>query len=162
VSTTRRRYAETTTVPAARSREEIETLVERYGASNFTSGWIRGRQHGVSFAAHGRLVRFTITLPTAEDAIEKAPRRYSWQEPSKESIAKWLDQETRRLWRCLLLAIKAKLEVVDSGIHTFEQEFLAHVVTTDNRTVYESLKLADSGVRMLEAGQPMPEEDNRD
>ena len=39
------------------------------------------------------------------------------------------------------LLSKAKLESVASNIDTFEEAFLAHVVTLDNRTVYEHTAL---------------------
>ena len=45
--------------------------------------------------------------------------------------------------------MKAKLEVVETGIETFEQAFLANIVTADNMTVYERLTMEDSGVKML-------------
>ena len=38
------------------------------------------------------------------------------------------EQERRRLWRALLLNIKAKLEAVESGISVFDEEFMAHIV----------------------------------
>ena len=41
----------------------------------------------------------------------------------------------RRLWRSMLLVIKAKLEAVNSGIVTIEQEFLAHIVLPDGSVV---------------------------
>jgi hypothetical protein len=34
-----------------------------------------------------------------------------------------MEAETRRRWRALALAIEAKLEVVDTGIASFEHEF---------------------------------------
>jgi hypothetical protein len=43
----------------------------------------------------------------------------------------------RRLWRALLLAIKAKLEVVESGLAIFEEEFLSNIVMPDGCTVGE-------------------------
>jgi hypothetical protein len=43
--------------------------------------------------------------------------------------------EMRRRWRSLALAIKAKLEVVASGIATFDEEFMAHLVLPDGTTV---------------------------
>ena len=38
---------------------------------------------------------------------------------------------------CPALVIKAKLEVVQSGITTLESEFMAHIVMPDGRTVAE-------------------------
>lgn len=103
------RYAAKTTVPVARSRDEIERVLSRYGADAFAYGWDTGRSV-ISFRAHGRFIRFAMDVPP---------------EP----------QEERQRWRALLLVIKAKLEAVESGITTFEEEFLAHVVLPDNRTV---------------------------
>jgi hypothetical protein len=40
----------------------------------------------------------------------------------------------------LALVIKAKLEAVDSGITTFEDEFLAHIVMPDGQTVASHIK----------------------
>jgi hypothetical protein len=51
----------------------------------------------------------------------------------------------------LLLALRAKLEVVESGIATFDEEFLAHIVTPENMTVYEALKMHEGGMLMLGA-----------
>jgi hypothetical protein len=41
----------------------------------------------------------------------------------------------RARWRALALVIKAKLEAVESGITTFEEEFLAHIVLPDGTTL---------------------------
>lgn len=49
------------------------------------------------------------------------------------------DSEVRRRWRSLALAVKAKLEVVATGISTFESEFLAHIVLSNGATVGESV-----------------------
>lgn len=143
-------FAEGTTVPVAKTRGEIEALVEKYGAARFASGWDETGKAAVSFAIKGRLVRFALQLPGLEEGRKKAPRRYTWKTPTDAQAQKWVDAETRRRWRCLLLAIKAKLEVVETGIETFEQAFLANIVTDNNLTVYERLKIAeDDGTLLL-------------
>ena len=126
------RYAEKTKVPVARSRDEIERVLGRYGANAFGYGW-DGTRSVVSFRAQGRFIRFAMDIPA--DA-----------------------QEERQRWRALLLVIKAKLEAVESGITTFEEEFLAHVVLPDNRTVGEWLlpQVADAYVNGGMPKQLMP------
>jgi hypothetical protein len=147
-------FAEGTTVPVAKTRGEIEALVEKYGARNFVSGWT-DTTAGISFAVHGRLVRFELTMPTMDLAKKKASRRYAYYHATDAQATKWLDAEKRRLWRCLLLAIKAKLEIVQSGIATFEQEFLGHIVTAENMTIYEALRNQSGGQRLLPpVGEP--------
>lgn len=44
------------------------------------------------------------------------------------------DQAARQRWRALLLCLKAKLEAVECGITTFEEEFMAHIVMPDGST----------------------------
>jgi len=47
------------------------------------------------------------------------------------------EQACRQKWRALSLVVKAKLEAVESGITTFEDEFLAHIVLPNGQTVGE-------------------------
>lgn len=46
----------------------------------------------------------------------------------------------RQRWRALALAIKAKLEAVETGIATFEEEFLNYIVLPDGVTVGEFIR----------------------
>lgn len=49
------------------------------------------------------------------------------------------EQAVRQRWRALALLIKSKLEAVESGITVFEEEFMAHVVLPDGKTVGQHL-----------------------
>jgi hypothetical protein len=131
---TTRRFAEGTTVAAEKSKLEIEQVLSRYGASSFASGW-QGDVAVIAFEAHGRRVKFVLPMPNRKDARFTKDPRASWREVSELQQKERYDAEVRRLWRALLLAIKAKLEVVESGIATFEQEFLAHIVLPHGPTV---------------------------
>jgi len=116
-----RRFAATTRVPVDRTKVEIERALTNYGADQFIQGWEHGRAM-LGFRVKDRMVRFELALP----------------EPDSRRQQK-IDQETRQRWRALLLVIKAKLEAVASDIATFEQEFLAHIVLPNNKTVGEVL-----------------------
>jgi hypothetical protein len=133
-------FAEGTSVPVERSRAEIERLVSRYGASEFSSGWSGGLAM-IQFMAKGRRVRFVLELPDEAWGRKNRGRR-------QKAVADLVDAEGRRRWRCLLLAIKAKLEVVESGIASFDEEFLAHIVV-DDRTVFDRIREASA------SGRPM-------
>lgn len=114
-------YAQGTTVEVAKTRAEIEKLVKRQGATAFGSLW---GQHASSvfFQCRGRHLRFVVPMPDEKQ----------FREPRKR------DAEERRLWRCLLLAIKSKFEAVSSGIAVFDEEFLGHIVIPgSDRTVAE-------------------------
>lgn len=135
-------YAEGTTTPVEKTKAEIETLVARYGAKYFSSGWGGTEASGgptraiVQFTASDRIVRFTLPLPTVEDVYKlvfgKSP--LGWSRFSDEQK---ITAETRRRWRCLLIAIKSKLEAVNTGIETFEQAFFGEIVLPSGQTVYE-------------------------
>jgi hypothetical protein len=149
-------FATGTTVAVSKTRGEIEALVERYGASRFASGWQDDEDGalcaGISFAARGRLVRFKLRMPTRAETIsslkKKKPYRY-YGAPPDVKIDEATAAEQRRRWRCLLLVLKAKLESIESGIETFDEAFLANIVTDGNLTIYEAIKLGQAGVRML-------------
>lgn len=111
-------YAKYTTVSPEKSKFEIENILKKYGATSFASGW-SGASATIAFEAKGRRVKFVLPLPD--------PKKFYSQEKREQAI--------RQKWRCLALAIKAKLEVVESGIATFEEEFMAHVVLPNGNTV---------------------------
>lgn len=144
------KFAEGTTVAVSKSRAEIEALAAKYGATMFSSGWMNG-QAAVGFAAHGRLVRFVLALPTDAEVTTglRKMRRYTYSTPPEGSIRDHREREERRRWRCLLLAIKAKFETVETGIETFDEAFLGHIVTADDMTLYERIKLAEVGGKRL-------------
>lgn len=126
-------YAEGTKVDPGKSREEIERTLERYGASGF--GYLQeGRDVAVLFRAHGKTVRFIVRMPDPEDdEFTRTPKERRKRSP--DAARKEYHKETRRLWRVLALGIKAKLEMVESGVVTFEEEFLPHFVMPDGKTV---------------------------
>lgn len=124
-------YAESTSVSADRSRAEIEKTLSRYGATSFIYGWEDERAM-VQFRAHERYVRFVLPLPDREQ-FAVTPTRRNRRSPAQ--IEASFDQAVRQRWRALSLVVKAKLEAVESGITTFEDEFLAHTVLPDGMTV---------------------------
>lgn len=125
-------YARDTAVPPERSRMEIERTIQRYGASAFSYGMEEGRAV-VMFRKDKLVVRFTLTIP------DETPFRYSdaGRNRSTLQVRTAREKEIRRLWRSLALVIKAKLEAVESGLLTFEEEFLAQIVLPDGSTFGE-------------------------
>lgn len=129
------KYAENTSVSADRSRSEIERTLARYGATSFMYGWQDGSAV-IAFQMKDRHVRFVLRMPdrTSEEFTLTPSGKYYRDEAAAEKA--W-EQATRQRWRALALAVKAKLEAVEAEIASFEQEFLAHIIMPDNRTVSE-------------------------
>lgn len=112
-------FAAKTSVPVDKTRVEIERLVMKHKAVQYGTAVDHAiGQARVQFKLYDRVVRFTLALPDG-----------------KKFKGDRLAQMERSLWRALLLVVKAKLEAVESGITTFEQEFLAHIVLPNDRTV---------------------------
>jgi hypothetical protein len=128
------KYAAKTEVPESQSRTEIERTLTRFGATAFAYGWSADHSTAqVMFEAAGRRVRFEIRTP--DRSAKQFTHDGRGRRRTEAGIRTAYDQEMRRLWRSLLLVIKAKLEAVATGILSFEEEFLNHIVLADGRTV---------------------------
>lgn len=126
------RYAEGTSVSMAKSREEIERLLSRYGATSFMYG-TDANTAAIAFEMSGRRIRFSLKYPTLQSF---AYTRNNVERTTATQKAAY-DQEIRRLWRSLTMIIKAKLEAIEAGVTTLEEEFLAQTMMPNNQTVAE-------------------------
>jgi hypothetical protein len=152
------RFAEGTTVSVVKSRIEIEELVKKHGARHILSG-DDGKQAWIAFAVKDRFLRFTLPLPDPKDRKFTQQPRSRWRRRSDEQIRVAVEAETRRRWRALLLALKAKFEIVESEISTFEHEFLSHFVLPDKRTIGEVVvEMLDEVVRGGLPALPAPKD----
>lgn len=129
-------YAAKTDVSMSRSRDEIERTLARYGAEQFAYGWSPDRAM-IGFVANGRQIRLTLPVPDRND------REFTHSPTGKRRTAgpaqeAW-EQAQRAQWRALVLIVKAKLQAVESGIVTFEDEFAMHMVLPGGATVREHL-----------------------
>lgn len=131
-------YAAGTTVGSDQSRAEIERTLTRYGASSFAYAWDAGRAM-VGFAVDGRQVRFVLPMPdrTAREFTHTPSTR---KPRTPKAAAEAYEQAVRQRWRALALVVKAKLEAVQAGIVTFDQEFLAHIVLPSGDTVFDQVQ----------------------
>ena len=126
------KYAEGTSVPPSQSRVEIERTLERFGATGFLYGTEETRAM-IGFRLKGRLYRIVLEYPELKSF--RYTKNYIQRTDLQMKNAS--DQEIRRLWRSLLIIIKAKLTAVNDGISTLEKEFLADIVLPDNQTFGE-------------------------
>ena len=127
-------YAQATSVPENRTRNDIEDILAQYGADQFIYGW-GGNDAVVGFRKNGKMVRFKLAMPTGnEESLKYTPTGRLRRDGSMDTR---IAQERRRRWRALLLVIKAKLEAVDTGISSFEEEFLSWILLPDGSNVAE-------------------------
>ena len=134
------RYARDTSVSVDGSKSEIERILARYGADQFMSGWDQEKAV-IAFRMNHRHVKFILPLPARDDPAFTEYLRGSvrYARADGEAYKQW-EQACRQRWRALALCIKAKLEAVEVGITTFEDEFLAHIVLPDGQRVGDWMK----------------------
>lgn len=124
-------YAQNTDVSSEKSKMEIERTLRRYGAEEFVQGWDSDKAV-IMFRMENRRIRFYLPMPDKSEFCKTDSGR-TRDNPAAIETAR--EQATRQRWRALALAIKAKLEAVASGITTFEEEFMAHVVMPNGQNL---------------------------
>ena len=128
-------YAEKTSVSVAKTKADIEDLIQKAGAGQFVSGF-KENMAVIGFTLDNRQIRFILPLPDKQDkTFWYTPERHS-KRTEQQAYTAW-EQACRSRWRALYLIIKAKLEAVESGISTIEREFFYDVVLPDGRTIGE-------------------------
>ena len=113
-------YGAGTRVEIHRSRSELERLLNKYGADEvlFVEA---DAGASIQFAMQGRYVQLALPLPDPQHSRfthtpSGKPRTVAAQERAYE-------QALREHWRSLVVAVRGKLQSVESGISTFDQEF---------------------------------------
>lgn len=109
-----RRYADGTRVPIQGSINELEKLIERFGADEFILGR-QGERRIVAFRKDG--IPYRLTIPETDD-----------------------EREARRLWRCVVHCTKAKLVAVEEGLEQFETAFASDIVLRDGRSLRDAVR----------------------
>jgi hypothetical protein len=127
-------YASGTDVTIGRSIQELEKLVGKHGATGFSYG--RDDTEGytqVVFRLADRLIRFRIDRPDPAD-FRKTPAGYARDIAGAEKFAA---DEERRLWRSLVLVVKAMLVAVADGVLDLSEVFLPYTLLPAGQTFSE-------------------------
>jgi hypothetical protein len=129
-------YAARTAVTVNRSIAELERLVAKHGATGFGYGTddIEGYSQ-VVFRIGDRMIRFRIAQPDTNDFLRTPtglPR--TWADARRFAAA-----EDQRLWRSLVLVVKALLVAVADGVLTLSDAFLPYTLMPGGRTAGEWL-----------------------
>ncbi len=130
------KYAANTSVSSNKSRDEIERTLTKYGANSFMYAW-EGNSAVIGFRMQHKMVRLMLRMPHLSDREFITTPTGRQRSASTAVLAH--QQAIRQRWRSLSLVVKAKLEAVESGITTFEEEFLAHILLPDNTTAGDYL-----------------------
>lgn len=130
------RYAKNTQVSVSKSKGELEKILQRYGAQQFMAGWDQDQAY-VAFAVNNRAYKMTLPLPL-KDEFKMTPSG-KWERTKEKMLEAW-EQACRQRWRALLLMVKGKLEGIECGAATLENEFLAYTCLPSGETVAQWLQ----------------------
>lgn len=127
-------FATRTTVPVEQSIAELTETLRHVRASDVVAGWSAGGAI-LAFRLNGRAVRINVPMPP-ESAFELTDggRRRS---PLQAERAR--EQVQRQRWRALSLIVRAKLEAIELGAATLEEEFLSGLVLPGGQTVGQQI-----------------------
>jgi hypothetical protein len=128
-------YAENTSVSVEKTKGDIERTLARYGADQFMYGWNQD-QAMIGFAYQQKMIKILLSLPDRNDAEFQNTPSGRRKRDGEAALQAW-EQACKSRWRALLLVIKAKLEAIEVGVSTFENEFLAYIALPDGGTVGE-------------------------
>lgn len=129
-------YAVGTTVPFEKSVSEIIAAIRKAGADRICQ-FEDTTFFAIQFTLGDRAIRFRVPFQSL-DEMPTRDGRGAWLTDKRRQDK--FEASRRQRGRALLLVIKAKLESVESGVETFEEAFLAHVVMSDGLTVYERIQ----------------------
>jgi hypothetical protein len=132
------KYAEGTTVKIETTQAEIRRVLMKYGATGFMIGEAE-QMAQIEFEMHARRIRFRLTYPDPQAREFRYVGTCTYRTRTEAQRKTAYDAEVRRLWRALLLTIKSKLEAVQNGMASFEEEMLPFIVLPNNRTVAQWL-----------------------
>lgn len=134
-----RKFAEGTGVPVERSRGEIERLLKRHKATGFFYGEQNERAM-IGFELGGRRYHMDLTYPPLESYRFMQAGFAGPRERSVDQMETAQEKEKQRLWRGLLLLVKAKLEAVADGIALLEMELMPYTVMPNGQRAGEWLE----------------------
>lgn len=159
-------FAAHTSVDVQKTKLELERLLVKHGAAQY--GNAHDDAAGIAvcyFALGGRSIRLQIPIPKLDawpdpklaDYQQKKKCPQMWGRWGEATRAQWVRQQweqvCRTRWRCMLLIVKAKLELIGMNLSTVDREFLADITLPDGRSVGEWLK---PGIDKAYMGGRMP------
>lgn len=140
----RKRAYEETTVAVSKSRDQINSIVQRWGAvgiqweDDFEKGIAQLRFRWHRDDKNDLVARFRIEVDSEEDLQSKAVDGRSGQF-SKKKYDRLLAARGKREHRVLLNLLKNMFEAIEEGIIPAESVLLPWIEDVDGQTVYDKI-----------------------
>ena len=142
-----KRFADGTKVSVESSRGEISGILAKHGCERMAWG-TEPVGDTLQFELGDQRFRFRIMRPTADEIRKRDSGDYVYSHNVDWKTK--AEQEWRRRWRAHVLLIKAKLEFIDGGDTSLEQEFMPYLLMPNGRTLGEFVE--DGGLARIGPG----------
>jgi len=135
-----RLYMETTKIPAAKTAQEITTLLARTGARQVVIEYDESRElAGVRWTIERRGITIPFGMPARIEPVfrilmrKSSPRTRARREPQIREQAK------RVAWRQLLRWLEAQLALIETGMVAAEEVFMPYIEVSQGKSMFEAL-----------------------
>lgn len=141
-----------TTVAVEKSQASIRTTLVAYIAEGYKIEERRdvgGQEWAlVEWGWRGQRVRFEVAVDRPDSGEVSRLTRRARTRTAAEIEEDAREALRRESWRALSRSIDARMRAVNAGVETFEEAFLAHLVTPDGEQLYEQLRNSEQGARL--------------
>ena len=131
------KYAKNTTVSVSKSKVQVQDVLMNYGIDEFFFG-TSPRGDGIGFKYKDKIYKHNVPMPNYEDY--RTDNQY--------------EQAVRQRWRIFYMSLKMKLEEIQSGGVSFEDQFLAMMVLPNGTTVSDFMKLPENLAKLQKSEMP--------
>lgn len=131
------KYASKTSVPVDRSMGQVRQILSKNGADGVAIAETR-EVAMVQFVFENMPYKFLIHYPNGkEDHIRFTD---SGRERTEHQVESEIDSEKRRLWRSMVLYIKAAIEAHLNGLVNIKRSMMGNIMLDNGTTMYQRLE----------------------
>ena len=125
----------TTTIPAAKTISEMQTLLAKAGADSIAVHYTVGSASGLTFSLRTKYGPQLFTLPVDVPAVQRVLAK---QKPASMSQAKFYSPEhaERVAWRISRTWLEGQLALVSVQMATIDQVMLPYMHVGPDQTLY--------------------------
>lgn len=141
----------TTTIPAAKTISEMQTLLAKAGADSIAIHYVEGSASGLTFSLRTKYGPQLFTLPVDIPAVQEVLAK---QRPASMAKAKFYSVEhaERVAWRVSKAWLEAQLALVSVQMATMDQVMLPYLHVQPNLTMYAAYQEQQDVLELTDGG----------
>lgn len=126
----------TTTIPAAKTINEMQQMLVHAGATSIAIHYDDGRADGLTFTAPTKYGPQTFSLPVDIDAVQTILLKQKPRTAKATSKAYGREQAERVAWRVARSWLEAQLAMIQIGMAKIDQIMLPFMIVGPGQTLY--------------------------